>query len=109
LSRDGVLAVGQLLLTGLISSVEPHWYSAGGGCWPRSHRDPAIAEDLRLLPTSDWETFRPDRSDLMSFDHCGMETLEIFIEHTYPADSNNLAEVLNRSEASSPCRACQLT
>jgi hypothetical protein len=38
-----------------------------------------------------------------------METLEIFIEHTYPADSNNLAEVLNRSEASSPCRACQLT
>jgi hypothetical protein len=46
------------------------------------HRDTAIAETLRLLPNSDWETFRLDRSDLMSFDHWGRKKLEIFIEHT---------------------------
>jgi hypothetical protein len=46
------------------------------------HRDTAIAEDLKLLPNSDWETFRLDRGDLMSLDHWGRETFEIFIEHT---------------------------
>ena len=31
---------------------------AGGSCTPRSHRDTAIAEEFRRLPSSDWLRFR---------------------------------------------------